>query len=113
MIDFDLFDVFYSLVMNEDLDKGSQLPYIRRALELGYSVMLLNTNHNFDKGTLIPVLFTLLFFIKEKNFILYLQESNFPIYFTSFSSSSFRLVITSKKVITIYIVKILDIELFR
>ena len=34
------------LVMNEDLEKGTQLPYIQRAREEGYGVIVMNTNQN-------------------------------------------------------------------
>jgi len=32
--------------MNEDLDKGSQIPYIERAIKDGFEVVVLNTNLN-------------------------------------------------------------------
>jgi len=32
--------------MNEDLDKGSQIPYIERAMKDGFEVVVLNTNLN-------------------------------------------------------------------
>lgn len=35
-----------SLIINDSLKTGSQLPYIHRATELGYGVMVLNTNDN-------------------------------------------------------------------
>ena len=34
------------LIINEDIDTGSQLPYIRRALDDGYGVIVLNPNFN-------------------------------------------------------------------
>ena len=34
--------------MNENLAVGTQLPYIRRAQEEGYGVIVLNTNENID-----------------------------------------------------------------
>lgn len=34
------------LIINDSLKKGTQLPYIRRALGLGYGVLVLNTNDN-------------------------------------------------------------------
>jgi hypothetical protein len=34
------------LIINDSLDTGSQLPYIREAKELGYNVLVLNTNDN-------------------------------------------------------------------
>ncbi|XP_064481621.1 cotranscriptional regulator ARB2A homolog [Ornithodoros turicata] len=35
------------LIVNDSLKKGTQLPFIRRALGLGYGVIVLNTNDNF------------------------------------------------------------------
>ncbi|XP_058172393.1 FAM172 family protein homolog CG10038 [Anopheles ziemanni] len=42
-----------SLIINDGLDSGTQIPYINKARELGYEVMLLNTNDNYRtiKGT--------------------------------------------------------------
>ena len=34
------------LIINEDLDQGSQLPYIRRAVQDDFGVIVLNTNVN-------------------------------------------------------------------
>ena len=34
------------LIINEDLEKGSQMPYIKQALKEGYEVLVLNTNLN-------------------------------------------------------------------
>ncbi|XP_015518127.1 FAM172 family protein homolog CG10038 isoform X1 [Neodiprion pinetum] len=46
------------LIINDNLETGTQLPYIRKARELGYAVMVLNTNDNFrtvnGKPTEIP-----------------------------------------------------------
>lgn len=42
-----------SLIINQSLDHGSQLPYIRRALQLGYDVLVLNTNDNQRNGRVI------------------------------------------------------------
>ena len=39
----------FRLIMNDNLDKGSQLPYIRRALKDGWELMVLNTNMNHIK----------------------------------------------------------------
>jgi len=36
------------LIINEDLQKGTQIPFIKWALKEGYGVMVLNTNHNTD-----------------------------------------------------------------
>ncbi|KAF4531846.1 hypothetical protein B566_EDAN000872 [Ephemera danica] len=36
-----------SLIINDKLDTGTQIPYIKRALELDYGVLILNTNDNF------------------------------------------------------------------
>ncbi|MBN3300120.1 F172A protein, partial [Amia calva] len=35
------------LIINEDLDSGTQIPFIRRAVEEGYGVIVLNPNENF------------------------------------------------------------------
>ncbi|XP_031441324.2 cotranscriptional regulator FAM172A homolog, partial [Clupea harengus] len=35
------------LIINDDMDSGSQLPFIKRAIEEGYAVMVLNPNENF------------------------------------------------------------------
>ena len=36
----------FRLMINNSLDEGTQLPYIRKALGLGYGVVVLNTNDN-------------------------------------------------------------------
>lgn len=36
-----------SLIINQSTDHGTQIPYIKRAIELGYDVLITNTNHNF------------------------------------------------------------------
>lgn len=38
-----------SLIINHSLDSGTQIPYINRGRELGYEVLLTNTNDNFRK----------------------------------------------------------------
>lgn len=35
------------LIINEDMDSGSQIPFIKRAMQEGYGVMVLNPNENF------------------------------------------------------------------
>lgn len=35
-----------SLIINHSLDHGTQIPYIKRAISLGYDVLVTNTNHN-------------------------------------------------------------------
>ncbi|XP_075449241.1 cotranscriptional regulator ARB2A isoform X1 [Ascaphus truei] len=35
------------LIINEDLDSGTQIPYIKRAMEEGYAVIVLNPNENY------------------------------------------------------------------
>ncbi|KAM4810656.1 cotranscriptional regulator ARB2A [Rhinophrynus dorsalis] len=35
------------LIINEDLDSGTQIPYIKRAVKEGYAVIVLNTNENY------------------------------------------------------------------
>lgn len=42
------------LIINNSLRHGTQLPYIERALELGYDVLVLNTNDNRRNGVAIP-----------------------------------------------------------
>ena len=37
-----------SLIINENLEVGTQIAYIKKALELGYSVLVLNTNNNYE-----------------------------------------------------------------
>lgn len=39
-----------SLIINYSLDKGTQLPYIKRAKELGYDILITNTNDNFREN---------------------------------------------------------------
>jgi len=34
------------LIINDDLEKGSQMPYIERAAKEGYEVLVFNTNLN-------------------------------------------------------------------
>lgn len=36
------------LIINDGLEQGSQLPYIKRAVDRGYSVLVMNTNQNKD-----------------------------------------------------------------
>uniref|UniRef100_A0A182IL43 AB hydrolase-1 domain-containing protein n=1 Tax=Anopheles atroparvus TaxID=41427 RepID=A0A182IL43_ANOAO len=36
-----------SLIINDCLDSGTQIPYVNKARELGYEVLLLNTNDNY------------------------------------------------------------------
>lgn len=35
------------LIINDSLNSGTQIPFIKRALELGYAVLVLNTNDNY------------------------------------------------------------------
>ncbi|XP_051876287.1 cotranscriptional regulator FAM172A homolog isoform X4 [Pristis pectinata] len=35
------------LIINEDLDSGTQIPFIKRAMDEGYGVIVLNTNENY------------------------------------------------------------------
>lgn len=44
---FVLFHFISSLIINNSLNHGTQLPYIKRAQELGYSVLVTNTNDNY------------------------------------------------------------------
>lgn len=34
------------LIINDNLSTGTQIPYIKKAKELGYSILVLNTNDN-------------------------------------------------------------------
>lgn len=36
-----------SLIINHSIDHGTQIPYIKRAVELGYDVIVTNTNHRY------------------------------------------------------------------
>lgn len=40
----------FSLIINHSLDHGTQIPYIRKARELGYEVLILNTNNDEYNG---------------------------------------------------------------
>ncbi|XP_068941542.1 cotranscriptional regulator ARB2A [Petaurus breviceps papuanus] len=35
------------LIINEDLDSGTQIPYIKRAMDEGYGIIILNPNENY------------------------------------------------------------------
>lgn len=35
-----------SLIINQSLNHGSQLPYIKKAISLGYDILVMNTNEN-------------------------------------------------------------------
>lgn len=35
-----------SLIINDSLETGSQLPYIRNCLKMNYAVLVMNTNNN-------------------------------------------------------------------
>ncbi|XP_049871509.1 FAM172 family protein homolog CG10038 [Pectinophora gossypiella] len=44
-----------SLIINENIDYGSQIPYIRKAIAQNYGVLVMNTNDNFtNDGKKIP-----------------------------------------------------------
>lgn len=43
-----------SLIINQSLNHGTQLPYIKRALSLDYDVLVMNTNDNHRQGRPIP-----------------------------------------------------------
>lgn len=36
-----------SLIINQSVNHGTQIPYIKRAIELGYDVLVTNTNHRY------------------------------------------------------------------
>lgn len=42
------------LIMNESINHGTQIPYIKEAKKLGYEVLVLNTNDNERNGQDIP-----------------------------------------------------------
>lgn len=46
-----------SLIINQSTYHGTQIPYIKRAIELGYDVLITNTNHNYrtENGNKIPL----------------------------------------------------------
>lgn len=46
-----------SLIINHSTDHGTQLPYIKKAIELGYEVLVTNTNNNYriENGKRIPL----------------------------------------------------------
>ncbi|KAM7364712.1 FAM172 family protein homolog CG10038 [Cochliomyia hominivorax] len=46
-----------SLIINNSLDHGTQIPYIKRARELGYDIVVTNTNDNYRTidGKRIPI----------------------------------------------------------
>ena len=54
-----LFDKNPRIIINEDIDKGTQLPFIEEAEKLGYAVVVCNTNQNRltinGKQKLLPV----------------------------------------------------------
>lgn len=39
--------LIFRLIINENLDTGTQLPFIERAIKEGYAVIVTNTNDNF------------------------------------------------------------------
>jgi len=39
------------LIINHSLESGSQLPYIKKAKELGYGIIVTNANQNYDEDT--------------------------------------------------------------
>ena len=49
------FDFCFRLIINDCLDSGSQLPFIKKAIEEGYGVLVLNTNLNTINGQKIRV----------------------------------------------------------
>ena len=42
----DMNNVLLRLIINDNLSSGTQLPFIERAVEQGYGVLLMNTNQN-------------------------------------------------------------------
>lgn len=46
-----------SLIINQSTDHGTQIPYIKRAIELGYDVLITNTNNNerIENGEEVPL----------------------------------------------------------
>ncbi len=45
---------FRKLIINENIDIGSQLPYIKNAVQLGFALVVFNTNENKTDGCEIP-----------------------------------------------------------
>ena len=48
---------FFRLIINDNLDCGTQLPFIKKAVDDGFGVMVLNTNLNYvtQEGEEVPV----------------------------------------------------------
>lgn len=44
----------FSLIINQSLNHGTQIPYIKKALELGYDILVTNTNDNSRNNKNIP-----------------------------------------------------------
>lgn len=55
----DGYSLFHRLIINDNLDTGTQLPFIERARKEGYAVVVTNTNDNhrimYHKKKLIQV----------------------------------------------------------
>lgn len=50
-----IFFFISSLIINESLEQGTQIPYVEQAIAKGYGVMILNTNDNYQAdGKKIP-----------------------------------------------------------
>ncbi|XP_066931300.1 FAM172 family protein homolog CG10038-like isoform X1 [Clytia hemisphaerica] len=43
------------LIINHSLESGTQLPYIKKAMELGYGVIVLNSNQHYDEVNDLPI----------------------------------------------------------
>lgn len=42
------------MIINHSLNHGTQIPYIKKALDLGYDILITNTNDNYRNGKSIP-----------------------------------------------------------
>lgn len=45
---------YYSLIINDCLDSGTQIPYIKQAQAKGYGIIVLNSNDNYRGDKKIP-----------------------------------------------------------
>lgn len=46
-IDIIIYSLNYRLIINDCLDNGTQIPYIKKALTKGYGIIVLNSNDNY------------------------------------------------------------------
>lgn len=46
-IDYNFFLFVFRLIINDSLESGTQIPYIKKAKKAGYAVLVMNTNDNY------------------------------------------------------------------